>query len=116
LRRGSGRSSDERAGAVFAALADPTRRRIARLLSEGGPQTPTELAAQLPMTRQAVAKHLDWLEDARLVEWSRNGRESRYRLTPEPLEAAALWMASVGAEWDRRLARLRGLLERPTSS
>lgn len=74
--------------------------------------TPTELASRLPMTRQGVAKHLDWLENAGLVEWSRNGRESRYRLTPEPFEAAALWMASVGAKWDRRLERLRSMLER----
>jgi DNA-binding transcriptional ArsR family regulator len=80
----SARSRDERAGAVFAALADGSRRRIASLLSEHGPSTPTELAAQLPITRQAVAKHLDALEEAGLVEWKRNGRESRYRLTPEP--------------------------------
>jgi DNA-binding transcriptional ArsR family regulator len=106
----SARSRDERAGAVFAALADGSRRRIASLLSEHGPSTPTELAARLPITRQAVAKHLDALEDAGLVEWTRNGRESRYRLTPEPFEAAALWMASVGAQWDRRLERLHELL------
>lgn len=110
LRRGSGRSRDERAGAVFAALADPSRRRIASLLSERGPSTSTELAARLPITRQAVAKHLDALEGAGLVEWTRNGRECRYRLTPEPFEAAALWMASVGAQWDRRLERLNELL------
>jgi DNA-binding transcriptional ArsR family regulator len=110
LRRGSARKGDERAGAVFAALADATRRRIAWLLSERGPLTATELAAQLPITRQAVAKHLDALEEAGLVEWTRNGRESRYRLTPEPFEAAALWMASVGAQWDRRLERLHELL------
>jgi DNA-binding transcriptional ArsR family regulator len=92
---------------VFAALADPTRRRIVELLSEHGAQTPTELASRLPITRQGVAKHLDLLEDAGLVEWSRTGRESRYRLTPEPFEVAALWMHSVGAEWDRRLEALR---------
>ncbi len=92
---------------MFAALADPTRRRIVELLSEHGAQTPTELASRLPITRQGVAKHLDLLGDAGLVEWSRTGRESRYRLTPEPFEAAALWMHSVGAEWDRRLEALR---------
>ena len=97
---------------MFAALADPTRRSIVELLSARGAQTPTELAQRLPITRQGVAKHLDLLEDAGLVEWSRNGRESHYRLTPEPFEAAALWMASVGAEWDRRLDSLRRLLER----
>jgi DNA-binding transcriptional ArsR family regulator len=108
----SARRRDEQAGAVFAALADPTRRRIVELLSELGAQTATQLATRLPITRQGVAKHLDLLDEAGLVEWSRNGRESRYRLTPEPFEAAALWMASVGAEWDRRLEALRGLLER----
>lgn len=97
---------------MFAALADPTRRRIVELLSELGAQTATQLSTRLPITRQGVAKHLDLLDEAGLVEWSRNGRESRYRLTPEPFEAAALWMASVGAEWDRRLEALRGLLER----
>lgn len=112
MRRESGRRRDAQAGAVFAALADPTRREIVELLSKRGAQTPTELARRLPITRQGVTKHLDLLEDAGLVEWSRNGRESRYRLTPEPFEAAALWMAAVGAEWDRRLEALQELLHR----
>jgi DNA-binding transcriptional ArsR family regulator len=112
LRRESARKDDRQAGAVFAALADPTRRRIVELLSTSGAQTPTELAARLPITRQGVAKHLDLLEEAGLVEWSRTGRESRYRLTPEPFESAALWMTSVGAEWDRRLEALREQLDR----
>jgi DNA-binding transcriptional ArsR family regulator len=97
---------------VFAALADPTRREIAKLLAEQGPQTPTELARQLPITRQAVTKHLGALDEAGLVRSSRHGRETRYRLTPRPLEAAALWMAALGAEWDERLEALRGLLGR----
>jgi DNA-binding transcriptional ArsR family regulator len=60
-----------------------------------------------------VAKHLAALADAGLVEATRDGRESRYRLTPAPFEAAALWMAALGAEWDRRLEALRTLLEAP---
>jgi DNA-binding transcriptional ArsR family regulator len=52
------------------------------------------------------------LEDAGLVRSSREGRQTRYRLTPRPFEAAALWMAAVGAEWDERLEALRRLLER----
>jgi DNA-binding transcriptional ArsR family regulator len=97
---------------VFAALADSTRREIAKLLADQGPLTPTQLAAHLPITRQAVTKHLGALEEAGLVRWSRRGRETRYRLTPRPFEAAALWMAAVGAEWDERLEALRGVLER----
>jgi ArsR family transcriptional regulator, cadmium/lead-responsive transcriptional repressor len=103
---------DERAGAVFAALADPTRREIAKLLAERGPLTPTELAGCLPVTRQAITKHLAALEEAGLASSSRSGRETRYRLTPRPFEAAALWMAALGAEWDERLEALRSLLER----
>jgi DNA-binding transcriptional ArsR family regulator len=83
------------------------------LLSERGPLTQTELARVLPVTRQAVAKHLAALGDAGLVEAEREGRESRYRLTPAPFEAAALWMAALGAEWDRRLDALRAMLEAP---
>ena len=97
---------------MFAALADPTRREIAKLLADRGPLTPTELAAQLPVTRQAVTKHLLALDEAGLVHSSRRGREIRYRLTPRPFEAAALWMAALGAEWDERLESLRRLLER----
>jgi DNA-binding transcriptional ArsR family regulator len=74
--------------------------------------TPTELAAHLPITRQGITKHLVALEEAGLVRSSRQGRETRYRLTPRPFEAAALWMAAVGAEWDERLEALRRLLER----
>ena len=103
---------DERAGAVFAALADPTRREIAKLLAERGPLTPTELAGCLPITRQAVTKHLAALEEAGLASSSRSGRETRFRLTPRPFEAAALWMAALGAKWDERLESLRSLLER----
>ena len=112
MARASRRKEEREAGAVFAALADPTRRQIVELLSKRGAQTATELAGRLPITRQGVAKHLDLLQAAGLVESSRDGRESRYLLTPEPFEAAALWMASVGAEWDRRLEALRGLLGR----
>ena len=96
--------------AVFAALADPTRRRIVELLADGDQATPTGLASGLPITRQAVAKHLDALDAAGLVAHRRVGRETRYRLTPEPLGGAASWIASVGAEWDDRLARLARLL------
>lgn len=111
---GSDVSGGGRADAVFAALADATRRDVVARLSADGPSTQTELATHLPVTRQAVAKHLASLNDAGLVAASREGRETRYRLTPEPMSDAVTWMAAVGAEWDTRLGALRGLLdERP---
>jgi DNA-binding transcriptional ArsR family regulator len=94
-------------GAVFEALGDPTRREVMRRLAQRGPASATQLAAELPVSRQAVAKHLAALEDAGLVEGEREGREKRFRLTPAPLSEAAEWMADVGAEWDQRLRRLR---------
>jgi ArsR family transcriptional regulator, cadmium/lead-responsive transcriptional repressor len=93
-------------GAVFEALGDPTRREVMRRLAQGGPASATQLAADLPVSRQAVAKHLAALEDAGLVEGEREGRERRFRLTPAPLSEAAEWMADVGVEWDQRLRRL----------
>jgi DNA-binding transcriptional ArsR family regulator len=96
--------------AVFAALADPTRRRVVETLAGGSTVTASAVAADLPITRQAVAKHLAALRRARLVRAERVGRETRYRLRPEPLGEAAQWIAMVGAEWDERLARLQRLL------
>ena len=91
--------------AVFAALADPTRRAvIGRLAQE--PASASRLAGELPVTRQAIAKHLGALERAGLVEPHREGRETRYRLTPEPLDGAIAWMEEVGVRWDRSLAKL----------
>jgi DNA-binding transcriptional ArsR family regulator len=96
---------------VFDALGDPTRRHIVESLSQGEASA-TQLAADLPVTRQAVAKHLSALRDAGLVESRRQGRETLYRVNAEPLDAAAAWIVRVGGEWDARLERLRGLLER----
>jgi DNA-binding transcriptional ArsR family regulator len=92
--------------AVFDALADPTRRRVVELLGRG-PATAGELAQSLPVTRQAVVKHLTVLEDARLVHGERDGRRVIYELTPEPFTEAARWMHDVGVAWDARLTRLR---------
>jgi DNA-binding transcriptional ArsR family regulator len=80
---------------VFGALADPSRRQVIGYLSECGTATATELTGELPMTRQAVAKHLTTLADAGLVESERQGRETRYRLT------------EAGSEWDGRLDALK---------
>jgi len=87
-------------GQVFGALADPSRRQVIGYLSTRGTATATELTGELPMTRQAVAKHLATLADAGLVESERQGRETRYRLT------------QTGAEWDDRLDALRRHLQR----
>jgi DNA-binding transcriptional ArsR family regulator len=93
-------------GAVFAALADPTRREVLRSLAEQPGLTASRLAGDLPVTRQAVAKHLAALSGAGLVVARREGRETRYTLTPAPLAEAMEWMSAVGAEWDERLSRL----------
>ena len=100
----------DRVGAVFFALSDPTRRDVVAQLAEAGPITATELAGVLPVTRQAVSKHLAALSEAGLVEGSRLGRETRWRLTPGPMTEAMRWMATVGAEWDDRLGALRRYL------
>jgi len=98
--------SEPELGALFAALADPTRRQVIRSLAGERAVTASGLAGELPMSRQAIAKHLAALERAGLVAPSREGRELRYRLTPEPLGDAIAWMEEVGARWDRSLVRL----------
>lgn len=98
--------------AVLGALGDPTRRHLLQALAEAGPATATELAHALPVTRQAVAKHLTALEAAGLAQRERTGREVRYRLEPAPLSEAAGWMTGVGARWDARLAALERHLGR----
>jgi DNA-binding transcriptional ArsR family regulator len=87
-------------GQVFSALADPSRRHVLGFLADHGTATATELTGELPMTRQAVSKHLATLSEAGLVAAERAGRETRYRLT------------DAGAEWDDRLDALRAHLER----
>jgi len=95
---------------VFAALGDPTRRHIVESLSRQEASA-TQLASELPVTRQAVAKHLTALRDAGIVDSRRQGRETLYRVNTDPLDAAAAWIVRVGGQWDARLERLRGLVE-----
>jgi DNA-binding transcriptional ArsR family regulator len=99
-------------GAVFTALADPTRRRVVRVLAQQPSVTASALAEELPITRQAITKHLAALADAGLITAAHEGRETRYRLTPEPLADAMHWLATAGARWDDRLARLERRLAR----
>jgi DNA-binding transcriptional ArsR family regulator len=104
-----GHSSDR----VFEALADPTRRQLVEWLSEAGPATATQLARRLPMTRQAVVKHLGILADADLLVSGRQGREVRFRLKSGPLADAMEWMAALAARWDERLEALRSQVASP---
>ncbi len=97
---------------VFAALGDPGRRSLVEAVAARGDATATELAAELPVTRQAVAKQLSALAHAGLLRPTRTGRETRYEVTPEPLEDAVAWMVEVGARWDERLATLERSLKR----
>ena len=103
------------AGAVFAALADPTRRRVVHELSKDGPLTATELAKRIPVTRQAIAKHFAALEEAELAVAVHVGRETRYELRTDAFAEAEAWMRAIGATWDRRLARFKEFVEAASS-
>ena len=97
--------------ALWAAFADPTRRCVLEALLEKGEATTTTLAEGLPITRQAVAKHLVVLNRVGLVAGQRRGREVRYAVQPERLDDAADSMARVAAQWDGRLTRIKRLAE-----
>lgn len=92
---------------LFGALADPTRRLLLQRLLAKGPATATTLAEPLPVSRQAVVKHLQGLAAAGLVTAERDGREVRFRATPERLASAVGWLLDAGGSWDRRIDRLR---------
>jgi DNA-binding transcriptional ArsR family regulator len=109
-RAGPATSERDPAGAVFEALADPMRRRLLQTIS-ASPSTATELAGALPISRQAVAKHLIALSHAGLLDRERSGRDVRYHVTPAPLSEAVSWIADVGGQWDERLGRLAALSE-----
>lgn len=102
--------------AVFDALADPTRRFVLEVLAGRESASQSELAAQVPVTRQAVAKHLSTLRAAGLVRTERRGRETHYALDTAPLDQAVAWLERVGSEWDTRLSALaRHVEERGTT-
>jgi len=97
---------------VFAALADPTRRGILAALASGGPATATDLATQLPITRQAIAKHLNLLAEAGLVTAEPGERRRvRYRLHSAPMQVAQQFLAALARDWDGRLDALKDHLE-----
>ncbi len=101
------------AAVVFAALADPTRRAILATLATGGPATATDLADRLPITRQAIAKHLALLTDAGLVRPEAGERRRvRYRLQSGPMGVAQSYLAALARDWDTHLGALRDYLDK----
>ncbi|MET7293092.1 metalloregulator ArsR/SmtB family transcription factor [Streptomyces griseoloalbus] len=96
---------------VLVALADPTRRQLLDVLAAQGEATATRLAERLPVSRQAVVKHLSVLDAAGLVSGSRVGREVRYTVRTVALDATARWMGALAADWDRRLANIKRVAE-----
>jgi DNA-binding transcriptional ArsR family regulator len=97
---------------VFAALADPTRRAILAELASGGPATATDLAGRLPITRQAIAKHLALLADAGLVTAEPGERRRvRFRLRSAPMRVAQQFLAALARDWDGPLDALKDHLE-----
>jgi DNA-binding transcriptional ArsR family regulator len=114
------RAGDEESGAVavFAALSDPVRRALLTSLAQQGPATVTDLAARLPITRQAVAKHLTHLVEAGLIRaQAPEGRRVCYRVDPALMRQAMHWLAVLANAWDDRLDALARHLEtRPTDA
>ena len=97
---------------LWAAIGEPTRQQVINQLLDDGPGTATSLAADLPVTRQAVAKHLVVLNRAGLVEASKRGREVRYALKIARLMEAADEMSKLAAQWDKRLLKIKQLAEK----
>jgi DNA-binding transcriptional ArsR family regulator len=97
---------------IFAALGDPTRLALVKKLSAGPPQSIAQLTSGSDVTRQAITKHLRVLEAAGLVQSARQGRESRFLLQREPLDAAQAYLSAVSEQWDQALGRLKAFVER----
>ena len=109
----SGPEAEAVAGQVFVALADPSRRAILAALAAGGPATATDLAGRLPITRQAIAKHLALLAGAGLVRAEPGERRRvRYRLRSAPMQVAQQFLAALARDWDGPLSALTGHLDR----
>jgi ArsR family transcriptional regulator, cadmium/lead-responsive transcriptional repressor len=96
---------------LWSAIGDPTRRRMLDVLLTSGPGTATSLADQLPVTRQAVAKHLGVLDRAGLVRANRSGRELRYQVDETQFGRAVAQLNQVGTTWDARLRRIKRIAE-----
>jgi predicted transcriptional regulator len=96
---------------LWSAVGDPTRRRMVDLLLSDGGGTATTLSARLPVTRQAVAKHLGVLDRVGLVHATPSGRERLYQVDQAQLARAVAQLSSVGATWDARLRRIKRIAE-----
>jgi predicted transcriptional regulator len=96
---------------LWSAIGDPTRRRMLDLLLADGAGTATTLSEQLPVTRQAVAKHLAVLDRVGLVQVTPAGREKRYRVDDVQFARAVAQLSAVGATWDARLRRIKQIAE-----
>jgi DNA-binding transcriptional ArsR family regulator len=96
---------------LWAAIADPSRRRVLDLLVRRGEASASWLAGQVPFTRQAVSKHLTVLEQAGLIGRRKQGREVLYRVDAERLDEATRAMADLARQWDRRLGDIKRLAE-----
>ena len=97
--------------ALWSAIGDPTRRQVLDLLLAGGGRTATALSERLPVTRQAVAKHLVVLDRAGLVHPTASGREVRYDVDQPQLARAVAQLHAVGSAWDGRLQRIKQMAE-----
>jgi DNA-binding transcriptional ArsR family regulator len=104
-------SSRDDAPELVAAVTEPTRRQLLDLLLERGESTPTSLADSLPITRQAVSKHLAVLERTGIVDAERSGREMHYRINLDRLDDATRSLSELASTWDRRLLRIKRLAE-----
>jgi DNA-binding transcriptional ArsR family regulator len=96
---------------LWSAIGDPTRRRMLDLLLADGQGTATSLSDRLPVSRQAVTKHLGVLDRVGLVHGTTSGRERHYRVDDEQLARAVAQLAGVGATWDARLRRIKRIAE-----
>ena len=105
-------SETAEAAPLFDALGDPNRLRIVIRLADGGPSSTTQVAQSVPVTRQAVTKHLLALETVGLVQSQRRGRERVWTMRTEPLNEASDYLIALSRRWDKAIERLRDFVER----
>ena len=96
---------------VFTALADGNRRRLLVTLAQSSPRTATQLAREIPISRQGIMKHLDLLVHAGLAQVQIKGREKQYLFDPTSLQPASEWIETISQQWNERLQRLKSLIE-----